>query len=149
MKLCLTSGEVLTITKNVKFIFELDGLKDSSPATVSRCGIVCILFPPPSCELFSLNISDMTPEASEWSPLARAWIAANPARALWLPYFDWLVPLILIYLRSYCYVLIQLPQASIVCLFEYHDGIILMARTGCCCSGYFRRSVFEMGWHFN
>jgi hypothetical protein len=61
----------------------------------------------------------MTPEASGWAPLTRAWAGGDPTRALSLPLFDWLVPLALIYLRSYCRVLIALPQSSLVLPLPY------------------------------
>ena len=39
-KLCLTSGETIKMTKWMKLVFEAIDLQHSTPATVSRLGIV-------------------------------------------------------------------------------------------------------------
>lgn len=39
-KLCLSSGKVLILTADMTMFFEVEDLKEASPATVSRCGMV-------------------------------------------------------------------------------------------------------------
>lgn len=56
----------------------------------------------------------MSLEASSWSPLTRAWAGEDAIRSTTFPLFDWLVPLTILYLRTYCRLLTPLPTSAMV-----------------------------------
>lgn len=60
-KLCLNSGQILTLTPTMTMMFEVEDLAVASPATVSRCGMVY-----------------MEPVALGFKPLIDAWMEQIP-----------------------------------------------------------------------
>eukprot|EP00937_MAST-01D_sp_MAST-1D-sp2_P000239 g239.t1 len=59
--LTLANGDRIAMTDNVKLMFEVEDLRNASPATVSRAGIIYV------------SSSDL-----DWEPVAQAWLAKRP-----------------------------------------------------------------------
>jgi len=64
-KLCLNSGQMLTLTPHMVMMFEVEDLTVASPATVSRCGMIYL-----------------EPESIGIWPLIDSWILKLPQNLL-------------------------------------------------------------------
>lgn len=63
MRLTLVNCDVIALTKNVRLLFEVDGLAVASPATVSRVGMVY------------MDIDELG-----WKPMAKSWLETKNTR---------------------------------------------------------------------
>ena len=63
MRLTLVNCDVIALTKNVRLLFEVDGLAVASPATVSRVGMVY------------LDIEELG-----WKPIVKSWLQSKKER---------------------------------------------------------------------
>ena len=89
-KLCLTSGEIISLSDEINMIFEVRDLSVASPATVSRCGMIY-----------------MDPTILGLEPMIKSWLNTlhkifNVARKTFSSMFDLLLQNCLEFVRTKC-----------------------------------------------
>ncbi|KAI8893820.1 dynein heavy chain and region D6 of dynein motor-domain-containing protein [Globomyces pollinis-pini] len=90
-KLCLTSGEIMSMSSTMSIQFEVADLAVASPATVSRCGMIY-----------------MEPDVIGWRPMMESWINTlaptfrQDQKTMISDLFDWVVPPCLTFIAQNC-----------------------------------------------
>ncbi|KAF5272087.1 hypothetical protein FQA39_LY01170 [Lamprigera yunnana] len=101
-KLCLLSGEIITMTAAMSVIFEVTDLSQTSPSTV-RCGMV---YMDRSVLGWKLVVRSWLPKFSpDWTKGFEEYILAI---------FDWVIPASLYYIRNFCQQLCYAGETNLV-----------------------------------
>ena len=101
-KLCLTSGEIMSLSNSMSVIFEVKDLAVASPATVSRCGMIY-----------------MEPESLGWKPFMISWVntlplgVSNESKKLLATLFTKFVPSTLDFVKTECKEFITTPPLNL------------------------------------
>ena len=101
-KLCLSSGEIIALSRVMTLMFEVHDLSVASPATVSRCGMVY-----------------MEPKQLGWHPLKTSWLETLPPALAGKVdeidgLFKWLVADSLEFIRKKCKEMLQIGELALV-----------------------------------
>ncbi|CRK98972.1 CLUMA_CG011958, isoform A [Clunio marinus] len=102
-KLCLTSGEVITMSQEMSMIFEVMDLAQASPATVSRCGMIYM-------ETIVLG----------WEAFALSWLnVCNPMwagdhKVMIMGMFRWIIPDCLTFIKRNCQMFLKSSDINII-----------------------------------
>ncbi len=106
-KLCLSSGEIIKMSSKMTMMFETDNLKEASPATVSRVGMVF-----------------MEPQRLGWRPQFQSWLNTLPnaiqqsaARQVLEGLAEWLIPPCLHMTQNFCQQLCPVTDLELVSSF--------------------------------
>jgi len=116
-KLCLNSGETISMTPQMNMIFEVQDLLQASPATVSRCGMVYV-----------------EPSSMGWEPLVVSWLnqapeSLKPSAPRITELFKWFVDPCTAFIRRNCREPVQTLSIGLVSwLMRFFDAMSPMFR---------------------
>lgn len=120
-KLCLTSGEVITMSPEMSMVFEVMDLAQASPATVSRCGMIYLESVSLGWESFALSwLNRCNPMwAEEHKPCIMAmlkWIIPDVSllMSIRLYYSNQCIFQCLTFIRRNCYQFLQPGEINVV-----------------------------------
>lgn len=118
--LCLSNGQRIKLNSDIHLLFEVGDLSVASPATISRCGMVCILLPLIHSFSDTMTSKDMQPSVLGWQPIVKSWIAKLPSyiipalRLHLLSLFTKHTPPCLDAIRNQCELVIELVDSNLI-----------------------------------